>query len=387
MGISLKMTSLVFFLATVLLLQMVTFSPLAFAQTTNEDIQIPSWFKNNAKWWKEDRISDIEIINSIQNLFERGIIKLDTKNIQSEITESNVSTSSSTEKMTIPSYIKQVFVFWEEGSVSDTDVANSIKFLIEEKIIITQASSIPQQEEKSEAIIEQPSQSPKKEGKSAAIIDQLHEILPNESFQKLAKKYLEHAGYNVDIFTTEDITIDFYKKLPSMDYKFIIFRIHSLADMESENPTYLFTGEKYDINKYIPEQISGHVAKGFPATEEGVYEEYDESEITADMMYFLVSSKLFEEMAVGQFPKSLIIIGGCDSMKNFDLAKTFLERGAAGVLGWDRSVTAYENDRVILAILKAVLLEKTTIGDAMQSANEQFGPEMEYSSQLRYLHR
>ena len=80
MGISLKMATLVFFLATVLLIQTVTFSPLAYAQTTNEDIQIPSWFKNNAKWWKEDRISDIEIINSIQNLFERGIIKLDTKN-------------------------------------------------------------------------------------------------------------------------------------------------------------------------------------------------------------------------------------------------------------------------------------------------------------------
>ena len=138
MKISLKMVFLVFFLATVLLLQTVIFSPLAFAQSTNDDIQIPSWFKTNAKWWKEDRISDIEIINSIQNLVERGIIKLDTKNIQSEFTESNVPVSSSTEKMQIPSFIKQVFEFWEEGSVSDTEVANTIKFLIEEKIIITQ---------------------------------------------------------------------------------------------------------------------------------------------------------------------------------------------------------------------------------------------------------
>jgi len=386
MDISLKMTTLVVFLATVLLLQTVTFSPLAYSQTTNEDIQIPSWFKNNAKWWKEDRISDIEIINSIQNLFKRGIIKLDTKNIQNEITESNVSISSSTEDTKIPSYIKQVFVFWEEGSVSDTDVANSIKFLIEEKIIITQASSIPQQEEKS-SIIEQSSQSPKQEGKSAVIIDQLHESIPNESFQKIAKKYLEDAGYNVDIFTTEDITIDFFKKLPSMDYKFIIFRTHSTEYIESENPTYLFTGEKYDINKYISEQLSGHVGKGFPATEESVYEEYDESEITADMMYFLVNSKLFEEMAVGEFPDSLIIIGGCDSMKNNDLAKILLDRGAAGVLGWDRNINAHENDRVILSILEKVLVNKKIIPDAMLDVMQEFGPEIQYSSQLRYMHR
>ncbi len=81
MGISVKMISLVFFLGAVLLFQIVTFSQIAVAQSANEDIQMPSWFKNNAKWWEEGRISDTEILNAIENLLNKGIIKIDLDNI------------------------------------------------------------------------------------------------------------------------------------------------------------------------------------------------------------------------------------------------------------------------------------------------------------------
>jgi len=73
--------SLVFFLATVLFFQTVTFSPIALA-SHNEDTNIPSWFKTNAKWWKEGKISDEDIINAIENLLKRGIIKLDSTKIK-----------------------------------------------------------------------------------------------------------------------------------------------------------------------------------------------------------------------------------------------------------------------------------------------------------------
>jgi len=380
------MVFLVFFLATVLLLQTVIFSPLAFAQSTNDDIQIPSWFKTNAKWWKEDRISDIEIINSIQNLVERGIIKLDTKNIQSEFTESNVPVSSSTEKMQIPSFIKQVFEFWEEGSVSDTEVANAIKFLIEEKIIITQISSIPKQEEKS-PIIEQPSQSPKQEGKSAAIIDQLHDSLPNESFQKRAKQYLEYAGYNVDIYTTNDITVDFFKKLPSMNYEFIYIRTHSLEDPDSEYPTFLFTGEKNDGQSYIQEQLFKQVGIGMPIYEQELAALSENYELTLDKAYFVVGAKLIDELMVGEFPKSVIIIGGCESVRSNDLADALISRGAASVIGWDRTISVAENDKAMLVLLEELLIKKAVIRDSISSVMEKFGSDSEVSPQLRYLHR
>src|SRR3972149_6538547 len=48
----------------------------------------------------------------------------------------------------------------------------------------------------------------------AAIIDQLYYDIPNKDFHQKATEFLESAGYKVDIFTTKDITIDFYNRFP-----------------------------------------------------------------------------------------------------------------------------------------------------------------------------
>ncbi len=242
-----KVVSLVFFLATVLLFQTVTFSPNAVAQDYPEDIQIPSWFKTNAKWWKEDKISDEDIINAIENLLNQKIIKLDSSKIKSTTAtlESSSPLPTNKDNTRIPSYVKNIFVFWEEGSVSDSDVTNAIKFLIEANIITSTSS---------------PDKQPRQ---LAAIIDQIHDSIPNKSFQQKALEYLENAGYDVDVYTTEDITVDFYKKLPSMNYKFIYIRTHSLEEVaKSQNSTFLFTGEKYKVNKYIQEQLFNQVGTG-----------------------------------------------------------------------------------------------------------------------------
>jgi len=69
----------------------------------------------------------------------------------------------------------------------------------------------------------------------AAIIDQLHNDKPNKNYQQNVTKYLETAGYEVDLYTTDDITVDFYKKLPSLNYEFIVIRTHSLGIGEVED--------------------------------------------------------------------------------------------------------------------------------------------------------
>ena len=38
----------------------------------------------------------------------------------------------------------------------------------------------------------------------AAILDQLHNDIPSKDFQEKATEYLETAGYEVDIYTTEE---------------------------------------------------------------------------------------------------------------------------------------------------------------------------------------
>ena len=47
--------------------------------------------------------------------------------------------------------------------------------------------------------------------KKAVIIDQLDRDLPNKSFQNQTMEYFTKAGYEVDLYTYDDITIDFYK--------------------------------------------------------------------------------------------------------------------------------------------------------------------------------
>jgi len=362
--------SLVFFLATVLFFQTVTFSPIALA-SHNEDTNIPSWFKTNAKWWKEDKISDEDIINAIENLLKRGIIKLDSTKIKSGATlpETRFFLPPNKDGASIPSYVKNTFVSWEEGVFSDSDVANTIKFLIVANFITSTSS---------------PDKQPRQ---LAAIIDQLHDSIPNKSFQQKALEYLENAGFDVDVYTTEDITVDFYKKLPSMNYKFIYIRTHSLEEVaESQNTTFLFTGEKYDVNKYIQEQLSGQVSRGIPIYEQELMELQESNELSIDMVYFVVGSKFVDELMVGKFPQSVIIIGGCESTRTHDLAKSLIFRGASAVVGWDRTISSMENDRVMLALLEEVLINKIGFYDAIPSVMEEFGSGLQRSSELHYIY-
>ncbi len=370
MGISVKMISLVFFLGAALLFQIVTFSQIAVAQSANEDIQMPSWFKNNAKWWEEGRISDTEILNAIENLLNKGIIKIDLDNIDGVTTaKSDSSILPFTEDIGIPSYVKNIFVFWHQGLVSDLEVSNAIKYLLEEKIINTPFS-----------VLKQPRP-------LAVIIDQLHDFIPNPYFQEKAIQYLELAGYEVDVFTTEDITVEFYKTLPSLNYKYIVIRTHGLEDPKYNNGTFLFTGEKYTVNKYISEQLSGQLGKGAPIYEEERLLIEQENETLEDQMYFLIGAKMVDELMVGEFEDTVILIGGCESLRNRDLAESLIWRGAADVIGWDRTIGSIENDRVMLAFLEKTLVDKEKIQDVIIELNDKYSSDLQFSSKLNHVYR
>lgn len=366
---SFKFVSLIFLPSVILFLQAASSSPIANAQNTNEDIIMPSWFKTNAKWWEEGRISDTEILNAIENLLNQGIIKIDSN----EINNASIGLSSDeiidTEAIGIPEFVKDVFVFWHQGAVSDLEVSNAIKYLVEEKIINTQAS-----------VNKQPRP-------PAVIIDQLNDSIPNKYFQDKATQYLELAGYKVDIYNTEDITVDFYKNLPSMNYEYIVIRTHGLEDIENNNGTYLFTGEKYDINKYISEQLSGQLGKGAPIYEEERNLIEDDIVTLEESMYFLVGSKWVDEQMVGDFPDSVILIGGCESLRNKDLATSLIWRGASEVVGWDRTIGSIENDRVMLEFLEKTLVDKKVIEEVVIELNTKFSQDLQFSSELRHAHR
>lgn len=227
--------------------------------------------------------------------------------------------------------------------------------------------------------------------KKAAILDQLDGDIPNKEFQEKATKYLKDAGYQVELFTTEQLTVDFYKKLPKMNYEFIVVRSHAIGsdgpNYFEDEPVSIFTGEKYADNKYIQEQLFGQLGKGAPymssqvavSVELSGLNETGSKEVSVDSSwrlldttnpYFLVGSKYVDELMEGSFPNSVIVLGGCSTLSNPSLAKSLVNRGASSVVGWDRLIGSVKNDQAMLTFLEGVLVNDMQVSDAVNFVND-----------------
>jgi len=222
----------------------------------------------------------------------------------------------------------------------------------------------------------------------AVIIDQLSKEIPNENFQKKAIKIFEEAGYKVDLVEFQNVTVNFYKNLPSMDYKYIVLRSHAVGKQNSDSPVVLFTGEPYSTEQYIVEQLLGQVNRAAPVgfrdfiahipkdnwiTVNDTYRYYEQPvkyESHAENEFFAISPKLVDELMVGKFPSSIILLGGCSTLSNPSMAQSLIKRGASTVVGWDDLIGSSENDRTLLAILEETVTNNVEIEDAVNSHNE-----------------
>ena len=206
----------------------------------------------------------------------------------------------------------------------------------------------------------------------AVIIDQLHKDYPSKSYQKEVTEILSKAGYKVDIVETDEVTLEFYKQLPSMNYKIIIFRGHSLGESNGVTKSAsLFTGEVYTHHKYIKEQFLDQVAIGVPYLFSELRETGGVDSQPANKTYFVVGSKMVDELMVGNFDESIIILAGCETMEGKLLADSFLKRGASDVIGWSGLIGVYNNDMVVTYLLNETLANGLDIGEAVDYMNEQ----------------
>ena len=237
----------------------------------------------------------------------------------------------------------------------------------------------------------------------AAIIDQLYSDVPNKYFHKQAKKYLEDAGYQVDLYTTGNSTVNLFKKLPSMNYQFIVIRTHALAADTEDNPVLIFTGEKYSEEKYITEQLLGQLKKGTPILERtySINEEKSTGWIqineTAKMItspanfedkadqYFLISPQMVTDGMNGKFPSSTILLGGCSTLKNPSMAESLLKKGASEIIGWDNLVSSSDNDRAILLLLEKIFVEEKSTQDALEEIMSDWKSNPKYNSTMHYF--
>jgi hypothetical protein len=240
----------------------------------------------------------------------------------------------------------------------------------------------------------------------AAIIDQLHDDIESIYFQEKATEYLETAGYEVDLFTTQQLTVDFYKKLPKMNYEYIVFRTHAIGnDDGKKEPVSLFTGEKYRDDKYITEQLSGQIGKGAPYMSSIVEVSADLSELNSNKTsieidvtptsnivdnsnpYFLIGAKYVDEIMEGKFPNSVLILGGCSTLSNPSLADSLIKRGASSVVGWDDLVGSVNNDNTMLTLLENHLIEKMELEDAVESAMDKSAKGSKYNATFSYYNK
>jgi hypothetical protein len=78
---------------------------------------VPDWVKNNAKWWSIDAITDSEFVDGLEDLIEKGFIKIP-------------STTPSVSGTNIPGWIKITAQWWSNNDISDEDFLFAIEYLI-----------------------------------------------------------------------------------------------------------------------------------------------------------------------------------------------------------------------------------------------------------------
>ena len=96
--------------------------------SAQEDTQIPDWIKSVAGWWANDEISENEFLNGIEYLINNNVISMGFVPCYAPQIQS-YSTSG------IPSWIKNNADWWSENLISDIDFTNGIEYLIEHRII------------------------------------------------------------------------------------------------------------------------------------------------------------------------------------------------------------------------------------------------------------
>ena len=96
-----------------------------FKQTSENQIIIPEWIKNNAKWWAQGTIEETDFVNGLQFLIKDGTITIPKI---SQSSEDMIPTE-------IPEWIKNNAKWWADDLISDVDFVKGIQHLVKQGII------------------------------------------------------------------------------------------------------------------------------------------------------------------------------------------------------------------------------------------------------------
>jgi hypothetical protein len=207
----------------------------------------------------------------------------------------------------------------------------------------------------------------------AVIVDQLSSMRENEEFVANVTGELEDYGFEVDLYQGDNVTVDFYRQLPTHGYKLIIFRAHSgllAKDEVTIVQTTLFTNEEYSQLKHYAEQlrdrlVMARVGEGYP-------------------MVFGIPPKFIGESMEGRFDDAVVIMMGCSGLFMRDLAEAFVDKGASVYVAWNGSVELYYVDEATAYLVRQLCSGNVTVKEAVDSTMDVIGPDPEHKAGLEY---
>lgn len=210
----------------------------------------------------------------------------------------------------------------------------------------------------------------------AAIVDQLSLTAPNPDFVESATDTLEQAGYAVDYYPGEEVSVDLYRNLQTKGYEVIVFRTHSsrmIGEWRGEyyNHSVLWTSELYDPTRYVEEQWE--LRLGPVSTYEG------------GRRWFGIDPGFIASSMRGNFIGTTIIMMGCGGLTTNKTAEAFLWRGARAVVGWDKDVSAVHTDAATERVLQLLALQRMTPEEAVAQAATEVGPDPAFGAELSVL--
>jgi len=212
---------------------------------------------------------------------------------------------------------------------------------------------------------------PQPESWTAAVVDQVTvEGLLNPTFNTTTSSLLNNSGFDVKYYPGSDVTVGFYRDLPSKGSKIVILRAHS-AVRDDNASVDLFTSERFEVGKYADygKQIS---------RAEFLTPPYNE--------YFAIGPTFVNSSMRGKFDADcVVILMGCNSLNKTSMAKALVEgRGAKVVIGWTRLVELNDADTSIVKLLQYLLDDRNSVATAVGKLNPPSHPYHPYGTTLDY---
>ena len=209
---------------------------------------------------------------------------------------------------------------------------------------------------------------------TAVIVDQLELTYPNPEFVDEATQTLRDAGYAVDYVPGEDVTVDFYRDLPSQGYDMVVLRIHAARNTNNQTGTEillpeLFTAEPYSLSEHTWEREQGYLG---PVVYYGGDEE----------MFFGIGPAFVAARMRGDFGGATVVMMGCNGLISDQMAEAFIRRGAGAFVSWDDLVSAAHTDAATLSLLGHMLVDELSPNDAAVATMADVGPDPYYDSVL-----